>query len=268
MNLTEHLFDWTWTGYNPISTGWQSCKPGHYFGPGIREFYTIHFVLSGTGTFIVKGQEYHPKAGDLFVFSPYETVYYKADEQDPWHYVWLNFIINGQVPYMFETSVISAPFLRPIFEGLESYQDYENSGRRYATDCLCEIAAQLSTQKSEARQLVTKVLQYIQWHYNNPNLSISEIADRLHINRSTLSTVFSMEQRLSPMEYLIRFRLEKACEYMVVQKIPPSVAAYSVGYKNYSNFSNIFKKYYGISPKEYQKKALEEKNSPQPEKAE
>ncbi len=256
MEITEYLYDWTFTGYNPVSSGWQICDPGHYFGPGIREFFTIHFVLSGTGTLVVKGKEYHPKAGDLFAFPPYETVFYKADEQDPWHYVWINFIINGQVPYMFETSVISAPFLRPIFEGLQNYPDHEHSGRSYATNCLRQIAGQLSSQQSETRQLVVDVIQYIQLHYTNPSLSISEIAEKLHISRSTLSTVFSCEKKLSPIEYLIRFRLEKACEYMAVQKISPSVAAYSVGYKNYSNFSNIFKKYYGISPKEFQKNAL------------
>ncbi len=254
MAQTEHLLDWSWTNYNPVCCGWETCDPGHSFGPAVREFYTIHYVLSGTGTFVVKGKEYHLKAGDLFAFSPYETCFYKASDADPWHYVWINFVINGQVPYFFENPVTHAPFLKPIFERLQGFSDYENNGRSFVTTCLWEIANQLSSQQSETKLLVERAMQHIHQHYSNANLSITEIADKLHVSRYTLSAAFSLEKSIGPMEYLVRFRLEKACEYMTTQKLPPSVVSNSVGYRNYSNFSNMFKKYYGMSPKEYQKK--------------
>ena len=115
MAQTEYLYSWNWTGYNPIGAGWETCDPGHTFGPGIRDFYIIHYVLSGTGTYIIRGKEYHPQPGYLFALAPYETVYYTADNENPRHYVWINFFINGDVPYRFETPVIHAPELRPIF---------------------------------------------------------------------------------------------------------------------------------------------------------
>lgn len=253
---TEYLYNWKWTGYNPIGVGWETCDPGHSFGPGIREFYTVHYVLSGTGTYIVKGKEYHPKAGDMFAHAPYETVYYEADAKNPWNYVWINFVINGDVPYMFEKPLVSAPELRPIFRGIQHYTDHNNTGRDYVANCLMNIANQLATHQSDSAKLVDEAIKYIQSHYSSETLSIAEVSENLHISRSHLATIFSLEKNLTPMEYLIRFRLEKAIEYMTIQKLSPSVAAYSVGYRNYSNFTKIFKKYYGISPRDYQKNSF------------
>lgn len=252
----EHLYNWNWSGYNPIGVGWENCKPGHSFGPAIREFYTIHFVLSGTGTYIVKGKEYHPKAGDIFAHGAYETVYWKADEKDPWNYVWINFVINGDVPYRFETPVIHAPALRTVFHGIQNYPDHRNTGRDFVASCLLNIANQLSTQKSATAKLVEEAILHIHSQYNKDNFSISGIANDLQVSRATLATAFLLEKQITAIEYLIRFRLEKAAEYMTVQNLSPSVAAYSVGYKTYPHFAKIFTKYYGMSPREYQKRHL------------
>ncbi len=261
MEITEYIYNWSWSGYNPISVGWQECSPNHSFGPGIREFYTVHFVLSGTGTYVVKGKEYHPTAGQIFCFAPFEPVYYTADEKDPWSYIWINFMINGTVPYRFHRSVEDAPFLRPIFEAIKNYSYHDTNGQGFTTDCLNKIAEQLATEHSNSSSLIGKAIRYIQNHYTNENLSITEIADKIGTNRYTLAEIFSIEKGITPIEYLVRFRLEKACEYMKQQGLSPSVAAYSVGYKNYTQFGRIFKKYYGVSPKAYQKQDLEENKS-------
>ncbi len=253
MAQTEYLYNWKWTGYNPIGVGWETCEPGHNFGPGVREFYTIHYVLSGTGTYVVKGKEYHPQAGDMFAHAPYETVYYEADAQDPWNYVWINFIINGDVPYRFEVPVLHAPELRTIFRGIQKYPDHNNTGRDFVANCLWNIADQLSAQKSDAAKLADQAILYIHSHYSSSNFSIAAMADALNVSRPTLATVFALEKNMTAIEYSIRYRLEKAIEYMTVQKLPPSVAANSVGYRSYPHFAKIFTKYYGVSPREFQK---------------
>ena len=253
MAQTEFLYNWKWTGYNPIGVGWETCDPGHSFGPGIREFYTIHFVLSGKGTFFIKGEEYHPAAGDIFASDPYVPVYYKADENDPWHYVWINFIINGDVPYRFSEPLVHAPELRSVFRGIQKYPDHNNTGRDYVSSCLWNIGDQLSTQKSESTKLVEQAILYIQGHYSSSNFSIEQMVSALDVNRRVLTNAFTLEKGITPIEYTIQYRLKKAIEYMTVQNLPPSVAANSVGYRGYPHFSKIFTQYYGMSPREYQK---------------
>ena len=253
MAQTEYLFNWKWTGYNPIGVGWETCEAGHNFGPGVREFYTIHYVLSGTGTYIVKGKEYHPKAGDMFCHAPYETVYYEADNDDPWNYVWINFIINGNVPYRFEQPVVHTPELRTIFRGIQKYPDHNNTGRDLVANCLWNIANQLSAQKPDSAKLAEQAVQYIHNHYKSSSFSIAGMADALNVSRSTLATVFAREKNTTAIDYVVRYRLEKAIEYMTVQNLPPTVAAYSAGYRSYPHFAKIFTKYYGVSPRQYLK---------------
>ena len=36
---------------NPVLLGWEQCAPGHAFGPFIREYYIIHYIVSGSGIF-------------------------------------------------------------------------------------------------------------------------------------------------------------------------------------------------------------------------
>ena len=51
--VNKHLGD-----LNPISCGWQDCHPGHAFGPAVRRYTLIHYVLKGRGRFFARGQEY------------------------------------------------------------------------------------------------------------------------------------------------------------------------------------------------------------------
>ena len=38
-----------------LSTGRQQCAPGYGWGPGVRDHYLLHLILSGTGTYTVGG---------------------------------------------------------------------------------------------------------------------------------------------------------------------------------------------------------------------
>ncbi len=256
-DYVEYFYNWKRTGYIVFRAGWQNCAALHSYGPAIQDTYAIHYILSGTGTFTVRGKEYHPKAGQLFCFSPYETVFYQADKDDPWSYVWINYMTTHIVPYRFEQPVIDAPFLLPIFESIRNYPDHAITGQSFVTNCLDQIGRQLASGASNSHAYVSDAIEYIRNHYSNENLSISEIAQNIGTNRYSLSKAFTLSKDISLMEYLIHVRLERAIEYMTAQKIPPTTAAYSVGYRNYNQFRKIFKKYYGVSPKVYQEQALE-----------
>ncbi len=251
MIFIRNDYHWSWDGYTPVSSGYQECEPGHSFGPGIVEVYTIHYVLAGTGVFISKGKEYKIKAGQLFSFAPFEPVHYTADDKDPWTYVWINFIATGNTTYRFASPVVDAPFLRPIFESIRDYPDHATTGRDFITDCLNTIASLLAGKRKNSSILVERTIQYIDRNYRRNDLSIMEIATYLGVSRSTLSAAFTKEKGITFMEYLVRYRLDKACEYMQHHGLSPTGAAYSAGYQNYMHFAKIFRKYHGMSPATY-----------------
>lgn len=241
---------------NPISFGQQKCAPGHYFGPGMRDHFVIHFILSGTGIFKHHGKVFHPKAGDLFIFHPYEEVYYEADKDDPWHYVWVGFMVQGNLPPIYNNSVIHCPTLKTIFKEMFLCKNYEKGRTSYLTHALWKITATLLEAEKQSPDYVEQTVHYLHSTYAR-DVDLEEIASLLNINKRYLITLFTKQMQISPYQYLIKLRLNKAIELLVEYKQPASIVAQSVGYQTYSHFSRLFKQYTGVSPRDFQKHAIE-----------
>jgi hypothetical protein len=45
-------------GLNPLLLGCEKCRPSHAFGPAVRGYYLIHYIVSGAGIFRTKEKEY------------------------------------------------------------------------------------------------------------------------------------------------------------------------------------------------------------------
>ena len=82
-------------------------------------------------------------------------------------------------------------------------------------------------------------------------ISIEDIAQRLNLVRSYFSSIFQKQIGVTPIQYLINLRLEKANELMVQHHLAPSAVAAAVGYTDISHFSKSFKQKYGKSPRNY-----------------
>jgi YesN/AraC family two-component response regulator len=79
----------------------------------------------------------------------------------------------------------------------------------------------------------------------------------MYLSPVYISKIFKEETGESPINYLIKIRLEKAKDILLngnggsIKSI-----ANQVGYDDVYHFSKLFKKYYGISPLYYKKQAL------------
>ena len=77
------------------NTGCQQCSPSYGWGPGVRNHFLLHHVMSGKGVFISRDTRYDLRAGDTFLAYPDTTIHYCADARDPWEYVWVGFGIGS-----------------------------------------------------------------------------------------------------------------------------------------------------------------------------
>ena len=68
-----------------------------------------------------------------------------------------------------------------------------------------------------------------------------------------VSRVFKETTGESPISYLIRVRLVKACGLLAGNGASVREIARQVGYEDAYYFSKLFKKYYGVSPMEYRR---------------
>lgn len=104
-------------------------------------------------------------------------------------------------------------------------------------------------------KLVSKVTEFIEDHYQDPELSIGRLASLFHMNPTYLSKRMKQEIGKSFQDYVTELRIAKAKEILtdVHSNMKIGDLAVKVGYKNQYYFSRIFKSKVGICPLEYKK---------------
>ncbi|HJA93118.1 MAG TPA: AraC family transcriptional regulator [Candidatus Eisenbergiella merdipullorum] len=138
---------------------------------------------------------------------------------------------------------------------LKECMNMDVTAEREFTKAVTNILDQCLNRKEESS--FTKMLDYIQTHYQNSNLTFEEVASVGGISKSYLSKLFRAKLDMSYIEYLILVRMDKACILLRTTDISVNEIATMVGYANVPSFRRTFKDRYGISASEYRKRERE-----------
>ncbi len=84
-------------------------------------------------------------------------------------------------------------------------------------------------------------------------ITIREIAAKLGVSEMTLLRAFHKYLSMSPSEYVLKVRMEKAIKMLDNPDYTIKDVASCLGYKNQLYFSSAFRKYYAVSPSAYRK---------------
>lgn len=237
---------------NPVVCGHQICEPSYWY-QSVRDYYLLHFVLSGKGTFQNQNAVYSLGEGDMFVIRPGESTRYQADDKEPWHYVWIGFTSMLDLSAPLGKDVLHVPELRYLFESLILAKDLSDSCEYYLSAKVLELLFHLDKQLKEdksASVYVKKAAAYIRTNYMK-EITVAGLAGMLNLERSYFSFIFKKEMGMSPQQFLIDCRLNKAAELLSLYRYKVEAAAYACGYEDPSAFSKIFKKKFGVSPIKY-----------------
>ncbi|MFD0716552.1 response regulator [Paenibacillus sp. GCM10027626] len=99
---------------------------------------------------------------------------------------------------------------------------------------------------------VTQALRFIETRYAE-DISLQQIAEAVSMNANYFSTLFKKEMEINFIDYILQFRVEKAKELFLHSNLKSYEIGECVGFVNYSHFSRVFKKYSGLSPREFRK---------------
>ncbi|SDB51732.1 two-component system, response regulator YesN [Pseudobutyrivibrio sp. YE44] len=120
------------------------------------------------------------------------------------------------------------------------------------------FATVISKRKNEfgkqSKSQLSEAIRYVDEHYCDSNLSLNEVAKEVNISPSYLSAMFSKENKTTFVEYMTAKRMEHAKQMLLTTGEKSQIIAEQVGYKDPHYFSYIFKKTYGLSPKEFRTK--------------
>lgn len=250
MAYSAIVIDQHYSGLNPVQFGEQPCAPGHAYGPAVRTHWLLHYVVSGYGSFQREGETYRLGPGDIFVIPPFLETYYQADTEQPWHYIWVGFTTQETLPEALLSPVVRISGAGAVFEDMCRCRRMENGRSAFLASRLWELMGVFLEQGSPEVGYVEKALHCMRSEYMN-HITVQQIADRLNLDRSYFSTIFKEETGLSPQQYLMNLRLEKAAALMAEYGERPSTAAASAGYADIYHFSKMFKRHFGLSPRGY-----------------
>ena len=100
-----------------------------------------------------------------------------------------------------------------------------------------------------------RAVHYIAQHIHEP-ISLADIAEDLHYNKSYLSRKFKEDTGKNILQYIIECKIEKAKEYLLENKMKISEISDLLNFSNQQYFSIIFKRETNMSPAEYKKSIL------------
>ena len=248
--------------------GVEDCEPYHSFGPAIRQNYLIHYILEGKGTYHVKDRVYNLDKNQGFLICPNDLTYYEADKDQPWSYIWIAFdgvkakkyleyanLDNENLIFECEHSDILKNYLFDMLkiDRMRSCDELRLQGLLYlflsTISQSQEIKHNLNNDASY-KLYIEKSINFIKNNYTN-NIKVTDIANYVGLNRSYLTSLFKKNLDLSPQEFLLRFRMNKACELLKHAELSIGDISRSVGYLDPLTFSKTFKKYCSYSPKQY-----------------
>ncbi len=103
--------------------------------------------------------------------------------------------------------------------------------------------------ESDIMQL-NAVLQYINAHLDS-ELRLSELASIVHISPAYFSTLFKQFNGVSPVEYIVHKRVQRAIELIRTTPMNLTSIAMACGFNNSTNFYKAFRKVTGRTPASY-----------------
>lgn len=150
-------------------------------------------------------------------------------------------------------------FIGRIFKNMRSEFDskktgYEDIIRNHLQTVLIHIFREHSTQtqRSDAN-LIKTVKEYVKKNYMK-SLQLSDICKKMSFSLSYISMLFKKETGMTFRSYLVKIRIEKACQLLKNSNMTVGTVAGSVGYSDPAFFYKLFRKEMNMTPDDYRKK--------------
>jgi AraC-like DNA-binding protein len=195
--------------------GHSITEPLHKAGPAVKSFYLIHFILEGKGTFHVNNTDYKLSAGQGFLIEPDNPSTYISDEVQPWTYIWVGFSGTTAKELLRNIGLSQQD---PVFTCTEG-----DRLKKYVFDMLNHNTS------SQADQYRLKGMLYL-------FLSVIANAQKDKAEDTSGNTYVNHAIYYIQNHYSMPVKIEEISDYVGI---------------NRSYFSDLFRKYTGMSPIKY-----------------
>lgn len=247
------------------NVGFYQCPPDYTYGWDTRDYYLIHYCISGKGTFHCNGIEYEIDEHDGFLITPGNTIMHVSDHANPWNVGWIGF--NGpHIENYLEQADLSE--LKPIFHYLKDdlllncitnlYDKIRNpqiSILTLTSYLYTFLGALIDNHKQADETTISlnyfeKASRYIK-HNIGTQLTVDLLAYEIGVSPSQLYRSFITHCGVSPKQYIDHEKMQKACSLMEKTDLSFHEISEFLGYEYDTHFYKTFKRIIGKRPTEY-----------------
>ena len=216
------------------------------------------YFISGNGTTEINGTVYEYGAGD-FAFYKMGTPHNENDP-NPCDIIWLHFSFDIENINLKEGVFHDRDgSLLSLLKRLRELSLKPKTKSEIFTEiCLAEIVAtaeqkQNATEPAGARLELEKIINYIDQNINE-QIDFAALAKNNHYSYDRFRHVFTEQFGISPYAYLTNQRIGHAKRLLKNSNSSITDVGFDCGFNSSSQFTNIFKKHVGVTPKEYRNK--------------
>lgn len=256
-----------------------SCVPVHW-----HDEFEIIYIKKGKGLISVDLESTIVEAGTLALILPGQLHAIHQYEEEKMEYE--NIIFHSNLLYSRHSDACSSDYLQPLFSNtlavptfikpdMEGYQELAACIDR--ADEICKsfpkaypfaIKSQLfqffyllfsehailahSGKNIRSLDKMKQIIKFIEQNYSR-RITIAEISAELGLSQSHFMKYFKKTMGTSFVEYLNEYRLTMASRLLLVSSDSILNIAGEVGFENLSYFNRVFKKRFGITPRDYRK---------------
>jgi len=213
-----------------------------------RPYAAISFRLSGSDIFRFAGQQLQANPGDI-LFIPAHTPYkveYSACKIIAVHLLDCNYTVPECITPT-DKRLITSRFLGML--NTWNNQHNINSAKAYIYEILALLSSTADSHPENPG--FTPYMDFFKAHYCNPQFTVAEVCKQMHISRSGLQRLFRQNLGLTPKEYILKLRMQKALDLLTGGMHSVKAVAHSCGFEDEKYFSRVFKATYNYPPHQF-----------------
>ena len=260
--------------FSDISISWigyMAATPTQFFTNYFpRKDYCLQYVVRGKGYFFSNNKLYTLEKGSLWLLPKNEYHYYISDKDDPYEYYWLHLDGSSVLNFLNAINIsddnpvidhLLDPNIEKQFNRLISVSKEQTPNQHLILSSLHSLLYEienarlsLDTKKNQTEHddVIDTVILYIKSNYAQ-NITLQDLATVVHLDKMYLIKKFKAKTELTPIQFLIQYRISQSCN-MMYSDMPIADIALQCGFNNVTNYFLRFKDFLGISPSQYRKK--------------